>query len=33
MEEPRRILVVKLGALGNVILSLGPFATIRRHGA
>ncbi|MEJ0020670.1 MAG: glycosyltransferase family 9 protein [Acetobacteraceae bacterium] len=31
MEEPRRILVVKLGALGNVILSLAPFATIRRH--
>jgi len=26
-----RILVVKLGALGNVILSLGPFAAIRRH--
>jgi ADP-heptose:LPS heptosyltransferase len=33
MEGPRRILVVKLGALGNVILSLGPFATIRRHHA
>ena len=31
--EPRRILVVKLGALGNVILSLGPFASIRRHHA
>jgi ADP-heptose:LPS heptosyltransferase len=31
MEAARRILVVKLGALGNVILSLGPFATIRRH--
>jgi ADP-heptose:LPS heptosyltransferase len=29
----RRILVVKLGALGNVILSLGPFAAIRRHHA
>jgi ADP-heptose:LPS heptosyltransferase len=29
--EPRRILVLKLGALGNVILSLGPFAAIRRH--
>jgi ADP-heptose:LPS heptosyltransferase len=28
-----RILVIKLGALGNVILSLGPFATIRRHHA
>jgi ADP-heptose:LPS heptosyltransferase len=31
--EPHRILVVKLGALGNVILSLGPFAAIRRHHA
>jgi ADP-heptose:LPS heptosyltransferase len=31
MAEARRILVVKLGALGNVILSLGPFASIRRH--
>jgi ADP-heptose:LPS heptosyltransferase len=28
---PRRILVVKLGALGNVVQSLGPFAAIRRH--
>jgi ADP-heptose:LPS heptosyltransferase len=28
-----RILVVKLGSLGNVILSLGPFAAIRRHHA
>ena len=26
-----RILVVKLGALGNVVLSFGPFASIRRH--
>jgi ADP-heptose:LPS heptosyltransferase len=26
-----RILVLKLSALGNVILSLGPFAAIRRH--
>jgi ADP-heptose:LPS heptosyltransferase len=26
-----RILVVKLGALGNIILSLGPFAAIRLH--
>jgi ADP-heptose:LPS heptosyltransferase len=26
-----RILVLKLGALGNVILSLGPLAAIRRH--
>ena len=33
MQEPQRILVVKLGALGNVILSLGPFAAIRRHHA
>jgi ADP-heptose:LPS heptosyltransferase len=29
--EARRILVLKLGALGNIILSLGPFAAIRRH--
>jgi ADP-heptose:LPS heptosyltransferase len=28
-----RVLIVKLGALGNVILSLGPFAAIRRHHA
>jgi ADP-heptose:LPS heptosyltransferase len=28
---PRRILVVKLGALGNVVQSFGPFAAIRRH--
>jgi ADP-heptose:LPS heptosyltransferase len=33
MAPPHRILVVKLGALGNVILSLGPFATIRHHHA
>ena len=26
-----RVLVLKLGALGNVILSLGPLAAIRRH--
>jgi ADP-heptose:LPS heptosyltransferase len=26
-----RILVLKLGALGNVVLSLGPFAAIRQH--
>jgi ADP-heptose:LPS heptosyltransferase len=32
-QPPRRILVVKLGALGNVVLSLGPFAAIRRHHA
>jgi ADP-heptose:LPS heptosyltransferase len=30
---PSRILVIKLGALGNVVLSLGPFAAIRRHHA
>jgi ADP-heptose:LPS heptosyltransferase len=28
-----RLLVVKLGALGNVVLSFGPFAAIRRHHA
>ena len=28
-----RILVVKLGALGNVVLSFGPVASIRRHHA
>ena len=28
-----RILVIKLGALGNVVLSFGPFASIRRHHA
>ncbi len=33
MAEPHRILVVKLGAFGNVILSLGPFAAIRGHHA
>ena len=33
MADPRRILVVKLGAFGNVVLSLGPFAAIRRHHA
>jgi ADP-heptose:LPS heptosyltransferase len=30
---PARILVVKLGALGNVVQSFGPFAAIRRHHA
>jgi ADP-heptose:LPS heptosyltransferase len=30
---PSRILIVKLGALGNVVLSFGPFAAIRRHHA
>ncbi len=29
----RRVLVVKLGALGNVIQSFGPFSAIRRHHA
>ena len=28
-----RILVLKLGALGNIVLSLGPFAAIRAHHA
>jgi ADP-heptose:LPS heptosyltransferase len=28
-----RILILKLGALGNVVLSLGPFAAIRQHHA
>lgn len=31
MDQPRRILIIKLSALGNVILSLGPFAAIRAH--
>ena len=26
-----RILVIKLGALGDVVLAMGPFAAIRRH--
>jgi len=30
-SSAERVLVIKLGALGNVILSLGPFAAIRRH--
>jgi ADP-heptose:LPS heptosyltransferase len=29
--QPERILVIKLGALGDVVLALGPFAAIRRH--
>jgi ADP-heptose:LPS heptosyltransferase len=33
MADPQRILVLKLGALGNVVLSFGPFAAIRRHHA
>lgn len=31
MSQPERILIIKLSALGNVILSLGPFAAIRAH--
>jgi ADP-heptose:LPS heptosyltransferase len=30
---PRRILVIKLGALGDVVLALGPMAAIRQHHA
>ena len=33
MTEPRRILVIRLGALGNIVQSLGPFAAIRAHHA
>ena len=33
MSGGQAILVVKLGALGNVVLSLGAFAAIRRHHA
>lgn len=29
-EPPARILVIKLGALGDIVLALGPFAAIRR---
>ncbi|MDA1325085.1 MAG: glycosyltransferase family 9 protein [Proteobacteria bacterium] len=29
-EPPVRILVIKLGALGDIVLALGPFAAIRR---
>ncbi len=32
-DTPRRILVIKLGALGDVVQALGPFAAIRRHHA
>jgi len=28
---PERVLVIRLGALGNMVLSLGPFAAIRRY--
>lgn len=31
MAEPRRILVIRLGALGDVVQSFGPFAAIRAH--
>lgn len=31
--SPPRILVIKLGALGDVVQALGPFAAIRRHHA
>jgi ADP-heptose:LPS heptosyltransferase len=31
VSAPQRILVIKLGALGDVILALGPMAAIRRH--
>lgn len=31
MTRPRRILVIKLGALGDVVLAFGPFAAIRAH--
>ncbi len=31
MAEPDRILVIRLGALGNIVQSLGPFAAIRAH--
>ncbi len=30
LRAPRRVLVVKLGALGDFVLALGPFAAIRR---
>jgi ADP-heptose:LPS heptosyltransferase len=29
-DRPARILVIKLGALGDIVLALGPFAAIRR---
>ncbi len=31
MPEPRRILVIKLSAFGNIVLSMQPFAAIRAH--
>ncbi len=30
-ERPKRILVIKLGALGDVVLAFAPFAAIRAH--
>ena len=30
-SAPRRILVIKLGALGDFIQALGPMAAIRKH--
>lgn len=30
-DRPARILVIKLGALGDIVLAMGPFAAIRRH--
>ena len=32
-SSTERVLVIKLGAMGNVVLSFGPFAAIRRHHA
>ena len=32
-DNPTRILVIKLGALGDIVLALGPFAAIRRDHA
>jgi ADP-heptose:LPS heptosyltransferase len=33
MESAQRVLVIKLGALGDVVQALGPMAAIRRHHA
>ncbi len=33
MREPKHILVIKHGALGDFVLATGPFAAIRRHHA
>lgn len=33
VSDPARILVIKLGALGDVVQALGPMAAIRRHHA